>query len=196
MIRIAYRILVALQGCFIEAWLRKQSRALREHQRMQRWGDCNHGKNNMHKWKNKIIKYADIFDSTKGYPGEGPGDEERNKNRKPKSTFDSTKGYPGEGPGHTNSGRMGKKREASTARGDIRWGKTLLQWAKLGKETRRAMGNLHTIGHDLWYTKAAKIDWANIRGKIIGLNMEGWGGLQDRMGLWAQLSEMRTMVMW
>ena len=34
-IRIGYTIIRALQGCFIETWLKKQSRALREHQRMK-----------------------------------------------------------------------------------------------------------------------------------------------------------------
>ena len=50
------------------------------------------------------IEYSEIFDSTKGYPGEGPPTRKQN-NRQTVHTertegklFDSTKGYPGEGP--------------------------------------------------------------------------------------------------
>jgi hypothetical protein len=105
---------------------------------------------------NNLIEYSEIFDSTKGYPGEGPPNRKQNNNTKTGHTdrtegklFDSTKGYPGEGP----EIRRGKKRDNSTARGDQLWNKTLTMWHEQETSTIKAMGEHITIGHDLWYKK-------------------------------------------
>ena len=64
--------------------------------------------------------------------------------------WDSTKGYPGEGPAQT-SGRMGKKNSPSKDRGDKKWQSCIEHWKEESKSTDKIMSDIHTIGNDLWY---------------------------------------------
>ena len=119
------------------------------------------------KWENKIIFYGDIWDSTKGYPGEGP----------------------------INDISRGKKRTSSTSRGDILWAKTLHMWADIPKIHMQNIGAEHTLGHDLWYKKSEPIRWDKLHGNMISVNMAGWGDRADREMMWTTMARTKTMVM-
>ena len=95
--------------------------------------------------RNKIIYYGDIWDPTKGCPGEGPDD------------------------------RRGKKQESSTNRGDKRWFNSLKMWGGVPRIHLRDIGHENTIGHDLWYDNEPAITWTNLQSNIISINMAGWG---------------------
>ena len=149
------------------------------------------------KWimPNIEVEQSEIFDSNKGYPGEGPEVERcayRNVAIEYSEIFDSTKGYPGEGPG---TDRRGKSKSASTARGDVKWEPTLKLWTGMNNKTKKATGEMHTVGHDLWYKAPPKLQWDRLKGSIMGLNMAGWGESLDRMTLWSHMAACRTMIM-
>ena len=78
------------------------------------------------------------------------------------NTFDSTKGYPGEGP-ETDKPR-GRKQEKSTIKGDEKYKTALLQWREKAR-IRKEIGKLNTVGHDIWYTAPENISYNNLKGK-------------------------------
>ena len=105
--------------------------------------------------------------------------------------FDSTKGYPGEG----SEKRRGKKQANSTPRGRQLWNDTLTMWNDKIITNMKKVGKLMTIAHDLWYNnnnKAPKIKWENAHGNITSLNMAGWGDMIDRVNLWKQMTTSKT----
>ena len=91
----------------IEKWEHGQNRKRKNVSHWIKWRKHYGLKQNM-KWRNKIIYYGDIWDPTKGYPGEGPDD------------------------------RRGKKQESSTNRGDKRWFNSLKMWGGVPRIHLRA----------------------------------------------------------
>jgi len=117
------------------------------------------------KWKNKIIFYSTVFDSTKGYPGEGP-----------------------------DTNRRGKKQECTTDRGDKRWFNSLKTWGGIPTIHLRSVGQENTEGHDLWYENKPSIKWTNLQSNIVSINMAGWGEQLDRKVIWANMAKTRTVA--
>ena len=107
--------------------------------------------------------------------------------------WDSTKGYPGEGPAQTN-GRMGKKNEPSKDRGDKKWQSCIDHWKEESKSIDKIMSDIHTIGDDLWYNTQQPVTWDKMIGTAASLNMAGWGAQEDRDPLWEMLKNSRTLI--
>ena len=107
--------------------------------------------------------------------------------------WDSTKGYPGEGPAQTN-GRMGKKNAPSKDRGDKKWQSCIDHWKEESKPTDKIMSDIHTIGDDLWYNTQQPVTWDKMIGTVASLNMAGWGAQEDRDPLWEMLKNSRTLI--
>jgi hypothetical protein len=76
-----------------------------------------------------IIDYGDVWDPTKGYPGEGHPTHKKNSTIDYGDVWDSTKGYPGEGPTKNNNKRKTKSRKKNP--GDELWNKTLSLWGNV-----------------------------------------------------------------
>ena len=104
-----------LKLIWIEKWEHGQNRKRKKVSHWIKWRKHYGLKQNM-KWRNKIIYYGDIWDPTKGYPGEGPDD------------------------------RRGKKQESSTNRGDKRWFNSLKMWGGVPRIHLRDIGHEDTIG--------------------------------------------------
>ena len=88
---------------------------------------------------------------------------------------------------------QGKARKNSTEKGDIYWQPTLHMWNKC-QQLEKQLGQLHTIGSDLWYENPPAIEWKNLQRLIVGLNMRGWGDRTTREMLWNTLTRTRTMI--
>ena len=166
-----------------------------------------------------VIVYSDVFDSTKGYPGEGPPPAIPGNvtvHILYSEIFDSTKGYPGEGPppappqtpqtpptaqgenanGNVNrrTKKQGTRRDPRKQRGDTQHAWSLGAW---GRTTTTAIGQMMATGDDLfWEPPRDELDWANMRGCIASLNTRGWANdcTLQRRATWEQLASMRAMV--
>ena len=141
-------------------------------------------------------RFKNIWDSTKGYRGEGPSttstNAENNSNgiptgpsiqhkRKSVSTQGTTKFKPGEN---------------RTKRADGTGAPLLQQW---GQRTVRALGAFTSTGHNMFMNATdhqSDLTWDKLIGCIAHLNIGGWGPnrMLNRRATWQQLSEMRTMV--
>ena len=84
------------------------------------------------------------------------------------NVWDSTKGYRGEGPMDSNE-----------------------YWAETPKHIENKLIETTTIGHNIW--KKAENKDIN-KGKIVSLNMQGWGANIERRLLWNQLTYMKAMI--
>ncbi|HIB78244.1 MAG TPA: endonuclease/exonuclease/phosphatase family protein, partial [Flavobacteriales bacterium] len=111
----------------------------------------------------------------------------------PKKLFDSTKGYPGEGPAKENNSR-GKANRTSKDRGDQHFNNTLKMWKTQHTDDMEDIGKLNTIGHDIWYSSPPKLQWNNLQGNICALNMRGRGEMLDRQNLWSAMAKSHTMI--
>ena len=153
-----------------------------------------------HTGKHGQIEYSSTFDSTKGYPGEGPNtcNHTGNEQIEYSSTFDSTKGYPGEGP---NTGKKkpkpqqkkGKNRKQKT---DKEWSGRLQNW---GNDTIREIGAMTCVGDNLFMQPThdtSEVQWGSLVGSIAHLNVRGWSNDKSlqRKNAWSQMADMRAMV--
>ena len=179
-------ILVAMLSLPIDSWAywNNMNNYKRELQSAQYVTHKRYG----NKWyNNSIIDYGNVWDSTKGYPGEGP----HNNNIDYGKIFDSTKGYPGEGPGNEQKTKLQRKGGKSKL-----WSKAMSAWGHVSTQAAKIASAPMYIGHDLFYKKGGHMNWNNVNGGVVQLNMNGWGssdGIHNR-ALFANLAWTKTLV--
>ena len=97
--------------------------------------------------------------------------------------WDSTKGYRGEGP----------PIQTNQQKGDETWKHTLEQWTEEDTNIQNRIQDTTTIGHNVWKTMPNPT-WQQMKGRIVSLNMQGWGASMERRLLWQQLAQMKALV--
>ena len=95
-------------------------------------------------------------------------------------------------PKHTGR-RRGKKNKSSTERGDEHWQSTLDLWGRDNK-TAKDLAEVNVVGTDLWYRQPPTVDWLNLQGLVVSLNMRGWGNEEGREGVWSAMARTKTMI--
>jgi hypothetical protein len=132
-----------------------------------------HPKTTSDTWHNKTILYGDVFDSTKGYPGEGPPDPPQLAHHK-----------------HTQ-GKQGPNRVTNA---NEKMSSCLKAW---GKTACTAIGQMTTTGDDLfWDVQRPELKWDKLTGCIAHLNTRGWSHENElsRKATWEQLAHMGSLV--
>ncbi len=113
-------------------------------------------KDNRHQWHNRIIKESVTFDSTKGYPGEGP-------------THMEDIWIP-----HAARKKKEKKTNiSSTNKGDKRWESALDRSGTLDRNPVSTLAKNLTVGDDLFYKPREPLTWDQLTGTVAELNMNG-----------------------
>jgi hypothetical protein len=90
-------------------------------------------------------------------------------------------------PREANSTRRGKKNPSSTERGGEHWKDTMDLWEG-SKPIAEALGKLNVVGNDLWYKTPPPLQWTNLQGLVVSLNMRGWGNEEGRELIWSTLA--------
>jgi len=105
----------------------------------------------------------------------------------------------GDGPTETTqtqtrkqrTGTKGRQQQPSTVRGDEFFKPLLGRWAKIRQTAHLAM---QTTGHDLWYEKPPDVNWHDLTGNLMCINMQGWGKQTERSSLWQLFARSKTMI--
>ena len=135
-------------------------------QKIKEWGKIRKIKIKI-KTKQKKKK-KEKWNPTKGYKGQKRKIEKINKKVNEidyGKIWDSTKGYEGEGPTET--------------------------WPEILQNIENKLMETTTIGHNIWQKE--KDNKGNL-GKVISLNMQGWGASIERKLLWNQFTYMKAKI--
>ena len=108
------------------------------------------------------------------------------------SSNDAGDGPRGEKERKRENGRRGKQNKNKQEKGNREFAPLLTRWA--GSMFDDEWESTYTQGHDLWHKPVAEIEWENIEGAIMSLNMGGWGEELERKTLWNMLARTKTMV--
>ena len=66
-------------------------------------------------------------------------------------------------------------------------------WGRDNK-TAKDLAEVNVVGTDLWYRQPPTVDWLNLQGLVVSLNMRGWGNEEGREGVWSAMARTKTMI--